>query len=125
MYPNNGDLTGQSKKEAVVKFGADQVQLWRRSYATAPPSIQKENPHFYEIQENAKFSDVPKDLLPTAESLEMTIARALPYWHDTLAPAIKSGKSLLVAAHGNLLRGFVKYLDNISDGTLYESIIIE
>ena len=115
--PTYGDLTGQSKKEAVVKFGAEQVQLWRRSYATAPPSIQSENPHFVEIQNNPKFSVIPAELLPRSESLEMTINRALPYWHDVIVPAMKNGKTLLIAAHGNLLRGFVKFLDKISDGT--------
>ena len=81
-----------------------------------PPSIQSENPHFVEIQNNPKFSVIPAELLPRSESLEMTINRALPYWHDVIVPAMKNGKTLLIAAHGNLLRGFVKFLDKISDG---------
>jgi len=111
-----GDLTGQSKKEAVLEFGAEQVLLWRRSYSTPPPPISKKNPYYNRIRKNPRFKDIPEEDFPYSESLKMTIEnRALPYWKSVIEPKIQSGKTLLIAAHGNLLRGFVKHLDNLSD----------
>ncbi|CAG5104509.1 Oidioi.mRNA.OKI2018_I69.chr1.g1288.t1.cds [Oikopleura dioica] len=102
-----GDLTGQNKVVAVAKYGADQVKLWRRSYDVAPPPISQSNPYYTQIQQNKVFVDVPKEEFPTSESLKMTTDRS---W-----PAIKSGKTVLLAAHGNLLRGLIKNIDNVSE----------
>jgi len=110
-----GGLTGQNKKEAVEKFGAEQVQIWRRSFATPPPAMTQENEYFETIQSNPKYADVPKEEFPDCESLQLTIKRTLPYWNDVIVPQMKEGKKLLIAAHGNSLRGIVKYLDNMSE----------
>jgi len=110
-----GDLTGQNKKEAVEKFGAEQVQIWRRSFATPPPAILEANNYFETIQKNPKYKDVPAEEFPACESLELTIKRTLPYWNDVIVPQLKEGKKLIIAAHGNSLRGIVKYLDNMTE----------
>lgn len=110
-----GGLTGQNKKEAVEKFGPEQVQIWRRSFATPPPPMTTENSYYEIIQTNPKYADVPKEEFPDCESLQLTIKRTLPYWNDTIVPQMKEGKKLLIAAHGNSLRGIVKYLDDMSE----------
>jgi len=110
-----GGLTGSNKLEAVEKFGAEQVQIWRRSYATPPPVMENNHEYYETIQKNPLYADVPADELPTCESLELTIKRTLPYWNDVIVPEIKSGKSMIIAAHGNSLRGIVKHLDNMSE----------
>ena len=108
-----GDLQGLNKAEMAVKFGEEQVHVWRRSYDVPPPALNlddKRHPRF-----DRRYADLTPDQLPATESLKLTLERVLPYWHEVLAPEIKSGKRLLVAAHGNSLRALVKYLDNISD----------
>jgi phosphoglycerate mutase, BPG-dependent, family 1 len=108
-----GSLQGLNKAETAKEYGEAQVKLWRRSYDVTPPSLEWDDPrhpHF-----DPRYAELTKKQLPSAESLKITLERVLPYWHDTLAPVIKSGKRLIIAAHGNSLRAMVKYFDNISD----------
>lgn len=111
-----GDLQGADKREAVERFGEAQVKLWRRSFAVPPPPIADD--HQYHPKLDPKYSGL-KDL-PVAESLKLTIDRVLPYWRRTIAPRLKSGKRVLVVAHGNSLRALVKYLDNIPDDQIVD-----
>jgi 2,3-bisphosphoglycerate-dependent phosphoglycerate mutase len=95
------------------KFGEAQVHVWRRSYDVPPPALDPDDerhPRF-----DRRYEDLTPDQVPATESLKLTLERVLPYWHMVLAPAIQSGKRLLVSAHGNSLRAMVKYLDHISD----------
>jgi len=116
-----GDLTGANKKEAVEKFGADQVLVWRRSFDTPPPEMKEDNAFYKEIREDARYKDQLTDAeFPKCESLELTIKRTLPFWNDTIVPAMKAGKKVIVAAHGNSLRGLVCHLDNISKDDITE-----
>jgi 2,3-bisphosphoglycerate-dependent phosphoglycerate mutase len=108
-----GALQGLNKSEMAEKFGEAQVKIWRRSYDVPPPALEltdERHPKF-----DPRYASLKPDQLPATESLKITLERVLPYWHSTLAPTIKSGKRVLVAAHGNSLRAMVKYLDNISD----------
>lgn len=109
-----GALQGLDKKETVQKHGAEQVQIWRRGYAVRPPELTREDPRF--PGNDLRFSmTIPSEELPVAESLSDTVKRVLPYWHSTIAPSIKRGSRVLIAAHGNSLRALVKYLDEISE----------
>lgn len=112
-----GALTGLNKAETAAKFGEDQVKVWRRSYDIPPPALERsEN----ESVNDPRYASLdPKDI-PDTECLKDTVARVLPYWHEVLAPAIKAGQRVVVAAHGNSLRALVKYLDNISDEAIVE-----
>jgi len=108
-----GNLQGLNKAEMAEKFGEEQVHIWRRSYDVPPPPLDaddKRHPRF-----DRRYADLTPEQLPATESLKITLGRVLPYWHEVLAPEIKAGKRLLIAAHGNSLRAMVKYLDNISD----------
>ncbi len=108
-----GALQGLNKAEMAVKFGEEQVHVWRRSYDVPPPALEltdERHPKF-----DPRYSSLKPEEVPATESLKITLERVLPYWHSTLTPAIKSGQRVLVAAHGNSLRAMVKYLDNISD----------
>ncbi len=108
-----GGLQGLNKAETAAKHGEEQVLIWRRSYDIAPPPLDKTDDRY--PGKLRMYSDVdPKDL-PLTESLKDTVARFLPYWHDTIAPTIKSGKRVIIAAHGNSLRALVKYLDAMSE----------
>lgn len=108
-----GALQGLNKTETAEKFGEEQVHIWRRSYDTPPPAVEESDPRFPGHDPRYRGLD-PSDL-PRTECLKDTVKRFLPYWHDAIAPAVKSGRKVLVAAHGNSLRALVKYLDNISD----------
>ena len=108
-----GALQGLNKAETAEKYGDEQVLIWRRSYDVPPPAL-KEDDERYPGNE-PKYSNLDKRTLPFNECLKDTVERFLPYWHDQIAPAIKEGKKVLVAAHGNSLRALVKFLDNISD----------
>jgi len=113
-----GALQGLNKAETASKYGAEQVHEWRRSFATPPPALTPEDPRH--PGKDPRYHDLtPKDL-PLTESLKDTIIRFLPYWHETIAPAVKTGKRAIIAAHGNSLRALVKYLDNISDKDIPE-----
>jgi 2,3-bisphosphoglycerate-dependent phosphoglycerate mutase len=113
-----GALQGLNKSEMAVKYGEAQVKIWRRSYDVPPPALDwddERHPHF-----DRRYAGLSKEELPGCESLKLTLERVLPYWHKEIAPAILSGKRLLIAAHGNSLRAMVKYLDNISDQEIVE-----
>lgn len=108
-----GGLTGLDKGETAQKYGEDQVLIWRRSYDVPPPSLSKDDAYY--PGNDSRYSDLTEDQLPVTECLKDTVERVVPYWKNTIAPDIKAGKKLIVAAHGNSLRALVKYLDNISD----------
>jgi 2,3-bisphosphoglycerate-dependent phosphoglycerate mutase len=113
-----GDLTGKDKAQTAAEYGADQVKVWRRSYDVPPPPITEENP--FNPNRDERYAQVPTDLLPLAECLEDVVARLLPYWEEALAPDLRAGRTVLVAAHGNSLRALVKELDGISDDDIVE-----
>ena len=108
-----GDLQGLNKSEMAAKFGEEQVLIWRRSYDVPPPALKPDDPRSPKNDPRYKDMD-PKDI-PLTECLKDTVARFLPYWKETIAPTIKFGKRVIIAAHGNSLRALVKYLDNVSD----------
>ncbi len=113
-----GALQGLNKSEMAEKYGEAQVKIWRRSYDVPPPALElndERHPRF-----DPRYASLTPEQLPATESLKITLERVLPYWHATLAPAIQSGKRVLVVAHGNSLRAMVKYLDNISDQEIPE-----
>ena len=105
-----GGLTGLNKQEMIDKVGPEQVKIWRRSYDIPPPPLDADSP--YDVSRERRYAGID---VPRTESLKDTIARALPYYEAAIAPALRSGKRVLVAAHGNSLRGIIKYLSNISD----------
>jgi len=108
-----GALQGLNKAEMAVKVGAEQVHMWRRGYDIRPPALKTTDKRY--PGNDPKYRELGETELPFAESLKDTVFRFMPYWHDVMAPALKSGKHVLVSAHGNSLRAMVKYLDNISD----------
>ncbi|MBI3193353.1 MAG: 2,3-diphosphoglycerate-dependent phosphoglycerate mutase [Ignavibacteriae bacterium] len=108
-----GALQGLNKSETAQKFGEEQVHIWRRSYDIQPPSLEKTDPRF--PGHDIRYNNLTEKELPTTECLKDTVERFLPYWHEVIAPAIRSGKRVIIAAHGNSLRALVKYLDNIPD----------
>ncbi len=108
-----GALQGLNKAQTAEKYGEAQVKIWRRSYDIPPPALTSDDARY--PGKDPRYADLRPDELPLSECLKDTVARTLPYWHETIAPAVKSGQRVIVAAHGNSLRGLVKYLDNISD----------
>ncbi len=108
-----GALQGLNKSETAAKFGEDQVLVWRRSYDTPPPVLEKTDERY--PGHDPRYADLTEGALPLTECLKDTVERFLPHWHDVIAPTIKLGKRVLIAAHGNSLRALVKYLDNVSD----------
>ncbi len=108
-----GALQGLNKAETAKKYGDDQVLIWRRAYATAPPALEKDDDRY--PGNDPRYSDLAESDTPLTECLKDTVDRFLPLWHDEIAPAVKAGKRVLIAAHGNSLRALVKYLDNVSD----------
>ena len=108
-----GALQGLNKSETAAKFGEDQVKIWRRSFDIPPPPLETNDPRY--PGNDPRYASLSPAELPTTECLKDTIERFLPYWHETLAPAVKSGKKVLVAAHGNSIRAIVKYLDDVSE----------
>ncbi|MFA5429808.1 MAG: 2,3-diphosphoglycerate-dependent phosphoglycerate mutase [Candidatus Omnitrophota bacterium] len=108
-----GALQGLNKSETAAKYGEDQVLIWRRSYDIRPPALEKNDQRY--SGSDPRYSEVSADDMPRSECLKDTVARFLPYWHETIAPAVSSGKNVIIAAHGNSLRALVKYLDNVSD----------
>jgi len=113
-----GALQGLNKQETVDKHGKEQVLIWRRSYDIPPPAVTKDSEHF--PGNDKRYKDVDPDILPLTESLELTEKRFMPLWEGELSEQIKSGKTLLIAAHGNTLRALVKHLDNISPNVIAE-----
>jgi len=111
-----GALQGLDKAETAAKFGDEQVLVWRRSYDTPPPALEKDD-------ERTSFGDpryasLSDDQIPLTECLKDTVARVMPAWNDEIAPAIRAGKKILISAHGNSLRAIIKMLDNISDADI-------
>ena len=113
-----GALQGLNKAETAAEHGEDQVKIWRRAYAIAPPPLAPDDPRH--AGHDPRYANVDKADVPLTESLKDTVARFLPYWNSAIAPRIKSGSRVLIAAHGNSLRALVKYLDNISDDAIVE-----
>nr|CAD7591719.1 unnamed protein product [Timema genevievae] len=111
-----GGLTGLNKAETAAKYGEEQVKIWRRSFDVPPPPMEPDHPYYDIITKDKRYADGPSpEEFPKFESLKLTIERTLPYWNDVIIPQLKEGKRILVAAHGNSLRGIVKHLDNLSD----------
>ncbi len=108
-----GALQGLNKAETAAKHGEDQVLVWRRSYSIPPPELEEDDDRY--PGKDPRYADLSKEDVPKTESLELTVKRFLPYWKEEIGPAVKSGKKVLIAAHGNSLRALVKYLDDISD----------
>ncbi|MEN6534717.1 MAG: 2,3-diphosphoglycerate-dependent phosphoglycerate mutase [Bryobacteraceae bacterium] len=108
-----GALQGLNKSETAAKFGEDQVKIWRRSYDVPPPVLEESDPRW--PGHDPRYKNLTPDECPLTECLKDTVARVLPFWHDVVAPSIKAGKKVLIAAHGNSLRALVMYLDNVSE----------
>ncbi len=111
-----GALQGLNKSETAAKFGDEQVLVWRRAYDTPPPALEENDPRL-EIG-NPRYAGLAAGEFPRTECLKDTVVRFLPYWHETIAPLVKSGKKVVIAAHGNSLRALIKYLDNVSDNDI-------
>jgi 2,3-bisphosphoglycerate-dependent phosphoglycerate mutase len=113
-----GALQGLNKAETAARHGEAQIKIWRRSYDIPPPPLEPGDPRH--PSRDPRYSALPPGELPLTESLKDTVERFLPYWHDILAPAIRSGKRVVIAAHGNSLRALVKYLDEVSESEITE-----
>jgi 2,3-bisphosphoglycerate-dependent phosphoglycerate mutase len=108
-----GALAGLNKAETAAKFGDEQVLVWRRSYDTPPPALEATDPRA--SFNDPRYAGVARELLPLTECLKDTVARVMPLWNESIAPDIKAGKRVVIAAHGNSIRALVKYLDQVSD----------
>jgi 2,3-bisphosphoglycerate-dependent phosphoglycerate mutase len=113
-----GALQGLNKAQTVEKHGEAQVKVWRRSYDIPPPKLELDDPRHPRF--DARYAGVPAAELPAAESLKDTLARVLPFWNSRIAPELRSGRNVLVAAHGNSLRAMVKMLDNVPEKDIVE-----
>ena len=113
-----GALQGLNKAETAAEHGEEQVKIWRRSYDIAPPPLEPNDPRH--PSHDRRYASLSPSELPLTESLKDTVARFLPYWHEAIAPDIKAGKKVLIAAHGNSLRALVKYLENVSERDILE-----
>jgi len=111
-----GGLQGLDKAETAAKHGADQVHIWRRSYDVRPPAIGEDDPH-HPLQD-PRYRGVDPALLPAGECLQDVVERILPHWRDGIAPSLRAGRTVMIAAHGNSLRAIVKHLDGISDADI-------
>uniref|UniRef100_F6U1J6 Phosphoglycerate mutase n=2 Tax=Ornithorhynchus anatinus TaxID=9258 RepID=F6U1J6_ORNAN len=112
-----GALIGLNREKMALNHGEEQVRIWRRSYDVTPPPIDESHPYYHEIYNDRRYKccDVSPDKLPRSESLKEVLDRLLPYWTERIAPALKSGKSILISAHGNSSRALLKHLEGISD----------
>lgn len=111
-----GALQGLNKAETAAQYGDEQVLIWRRAYATAPPPLADNDPRLE--TGNPRYADLKPGELPRTECLKDTVARFLPYWREIIVPAVQSGSNVIIVAHGNSLRALIKYLDNISDDAI-------
>jgi 2,3-bisphosphoglycerate-dependent phosphoglycerate mutase len=111
-----GALQGLNKSETAAKFGEDQVKIWRRSYDIPPPPLEKTDPRYPGSE--PRYKGLSEKELPLTECLKDTVARFLPCWHNSIAPDVRAGKRVLIAAHGNSLRALVMYLDNVSESDI-------
>jgi len=108
-----GALQGLNKAETAAKYGDQQVKIWRRSYDICPPALDEADPRY--PGNDPRYQDIPKQQLPLTECLKDTVTRFLPCWHEVIVPSIRSGKRILIAAHGNSLRALVKYLEDVPE----------
>lgn len=108
-----GDLQGFYKAKMAAEVGEEQVLIWRRSYDIPPPALKTSDPRY--PRNDKRYNELKAEELPLAECLKDTVERVLPYWHEVIVPSIKSGKSILISAHGNSLRALVKYLDSVPE----------
>jgi 2,3-bisphosphoglycerate-dependent phosphoglycerate mutase len=113
-----GALQGLNKAETAAKFGEEQVKIWRRSYDIPPPELTPDDERY--PGHDPRYRNVSPQELPLTECLKDTVARFLPYWHESIAPAVRAGQKVLVVAHGNSLRALIKYLDNVSEADIVE-----
>jgi len=113
-----GALQGLDKSETAAKYGEEQVHIWRRGFAVLPPPLEENDPRY--PGHDPRYRNIPKTQVPKTESLALTIDRVIQMWDDTLSSDIRSGKRIVIAAHGNSLRALVKYLDKISDEGIME-----
>ena len=111
-----GALQGLNKTETAAKYGDEQVLIWRRAYDTPPPPLAEDDPRLE--TGNPRYADLPTAQFPRTECLKDTVDRFLPYWLETIAPAVKAGRKVVIAAHGNSLRALIKYLDKVSDADI-------
>src|SRR5216117_3982597 len=113
-----GALQGLNKAETAAQHGEAQVKIWRRSYDIPPPPLSPDDERY--SGRDPRYAKMRREDIPLTESLKDTVARFLPYWHETIAPAITSGQRVLITAHGNSLRALVKYLDNVAESEIVE-----
>ena len=113
-----GALQGLNKADTAKKYGEDQIKIWRRSYDIQPPALEVTDDRF--PGKDRRYANLTGEQLPRTECLKDTVERFLPYWHETIAPAIRAGQRVLIAARGNSLRALVKYLDNVSEKDIIE-----
>ena len=113
-----GALQGLNKTQMAEKFGEKQVKIWRRSYDIRPPALEETDPR--NPAKDPRYKELKKEQIPLTECLKDTVERFLPYWHEVIAPTVRTGKRVLIAAHGNSLRALVKYLDNVPDDVIPE-----
>ncbi len=111
-----GGLQGLNKAETAKQYGDEQVLIWRRSYDTPPPPLTADDPRGQ--RQDIRYAKLKPEDVPLTECLKDTVARVLPFWNDSVAPAIKAGKRVVIAAHGNSIRALVKHLDNIADDAI-------
>lgn len=111
-----GALQGLNKTDMAKQYGEEQVLVWRRSYDTPPPALEANDPRCE--RGDRRYTQLQPSDVPLTECLKDTVARVIPFWNDSLAPAIQSGKRVVLAAHGNSIRALIKYLDNISDDAI-------
>lgn len=113
-----GALQGQNKAEAAEKFGEEQVHIWRRSYDVLPPKMDRDDE--YSAHKDRRYASLDDSVIPDAENLKVTLERALPFWEDKIAPALKDGKNVFVGAHGNSIRALVKHIKQLSDDEIMD-----
>ncbi len=113
-----GALQGLNKAETAAEYGEAKVKIWRRSYDTPPPALDRTDERY--SGHDPRYHGLADSELPVAECLKDTVARFLPYWHETIAPEIRRGRKVFIVAHGNSLRALVKYLDQVSDEEILE-----
>ena len=113
-----GALQGLDKKATAEQYGDEQVHIWRRSYDISPPDLDPQDPN--SAHNDRRYANIPSDVVPNAENLKITLERALPFWEDQIAPAMLSGKRVLVVAHGNSLRALAKHIIGISDAEIMD-----
>lgn len=113
-----GELQGLDKKATAEKYGDEQVHIWRRSYDTLPPLLDPKDPN--SAHNDRRYAHLPADVIPNGENLKVTLERVLPFWEDQIAPALLSGKRVLVVAHGNSLRALAKHIEGISDADIMD-----